>query len=68
LADGAPRIDGRPDADALRLACQLVEWAVSAAPDSSAARAAASEIYALRRDSERSLMAKGIYGEAAERR
>ena len=68
LAEDAPRIDGRADADALRLACQLIEWAVAAAPDSSAVIAAASEIYALRRDSERSLMAKGIYGEAAERK
>ncbi|NCY16584.1 MAG: MBL fold metallo-hydrolase [Actinobacteria bacterium] len=68
LADAAPRVDGRADPDALRLACQLVEWAVAAAPDSAAAIAAASEIYALRRDSERSLMAKGIYGEASERR
>jgi len=72
LADGARSAGGpigRPaDADSLRLACQLIEWAVVAEPDSAAAIAAASEIYALRRDSERSLMAKGIYGEAAERR
>jgi alkyl sulfatase BDS1-like metallo-beta-lactamase superfamily hydrolase len=72
LADGARNAGapaGRPaDADALRLACQLIEWAVVAEPASAAASAAASEIYALRRDSERSLMAKGIYGEAAERR
>jgi alkyl sulfatase BDS1-like metallo-beta-lactamase superfamily hydrolase len=72
LADGARTTAGSAgqpaDADALRLACQLIEWAVAAAPGSSAALAAASEIYALRRDSERSLMAKGIYGEAAERR
>jgi len=72
LADGARSAGGpigRPaDADSLRLACQLIEWAVVAEPDSAAATAAASEIYALRRDSERSLMAKGIYGEAAERR
>ncbi|MBU6329636.1 MAG: MBL fold metallo-hydrolase [Acidobacteria bacterium] len=67
LADATPRRDGRPDPEALRLACQLVEWALGAAPEDPAARAAAREIYALRRDSERSLMAKGIYGEAAER-
>jgi alkyl sulfatase BDS1-like metallo-beta-lactamase superfamily hydrolase len=49
----------------LRLACQLVEWAAAAGPDDPGARAAHAEIYALRRRHERSLMAQGVYGEAA---
>ena len=59
--------DSANDADSLRLSCQLIEWAVAAAPDDADAVRAASEIYGARRDLERSLMAKGIYGEAAER-
>ena len=59
--------DSANDADSLRLSCQLIEWAVAAAPDDADATRAASEIYGARRDLERSLMAKGIYGEAAER-
>lgn len=50
----------------LRLACHLVETAVQAAPDDRDAHVARAEIYALRRDQERSLMAKGIYRAAAE--
>jgi alkyl sulfatase BDS1-like metallo-beta-lactamase superfamily hydrolase len=49
----------------LRLACQLVELAVQAAPDDRAAHAARYEIYLARRKTESSLMAKGIYGAAA---
>ena len=40
----------------------LVEWAVAVAPDDAALHAARAEIYAARRKSELSLMAKGIYG------
>ncbi|MCD9624183.1 hypothetical protein LUW87_10000 [Rhabdothermincola sp. EGI L10124] len=55
------------DADGHRLACQLAEWAVQADPDDRTARAVAAEVYRARRRAERSLMAKGIYGAAAER-
>ncbi|HSL57712.1 MAG TPA: alkyl sulfatase dimerization domain-containing protein [Acidimicrobiales bacterium] len=48
----------------LRLACQLVELAVQAAPDSVEAHGARAEIYERRRKSESSLMAKGIFGHA----
>jgi alkyl sulfatase BDS1-like metallo-beta-lactamase superfamily hydrolase len=49
----------------LRLACQLVELAVQAAPDDPSAHRARAEIYDTRRRTESSLMAKGIYGWAA---
>ena len=49
----------------LRLAAQVVEWAVQAAPDDRAAHGARAEIYAARRAAEASLMAKGIFGSAA---
>jgi alkyl sulfatase BDS1-like metallo-beta-lactamase superfamily hydrolase len=45
----------------LRLACQLVEWAGSAADDP-ATHAARAAIYQARMDAESSLMAKGIFG------
>jgi alkyl sulfatase BDS1-like metallo-beta-lactamase superfamily hydrolase len=48
-----------------RLACHLVEMAVGAAPDDAGAHGARAEIYAERRKRESSLMAKGIYGDAA---
>lgn len=50
----------------LRLACHLVELAVGADPDDRDAHRARAEIYERRRHDERSLMAKGIYGWAAE--
>jgi alkyl sulfatase BDS1-like metallo-beta-lactamase superfamily hydrolase len=46
----------------LRLACALVEAATQASPEDRAAHAARAEIYRIRRKSELSLMAKGIYG------
>jgi len=55
------------DADGLRTACQLAEWAVQSAPDDPDALAAVRHVYSQRREAERSLMAKGIYGEAADR-
>ena len=55
------------DADGLRTACQLAEWAVQAAPDDAAALDAVRQVYDRRRRVESSLMAKGIYGEAADR-
>jgi alkyl sulfatase BDS1-like metallo-beta-lactamase superfamily hydrolase len=49
----------------LRLACELVEWAALAAPDDAGVHGARAEIYTERRRSELSLMARGIYGDAA---
>ena len=69
LAGGASALArrGRERAEAgeLRVACQLVELAVQAAPESRDAHAARAEVYTLRRDRELSLMAKGIFGDAA---
>ncbi len=48
-----------------RLACHLVEFAVLAAPDDRAAHAARAQVYQARRDTETSLMAKGIFGYTA---
>lgn len=48
-----------------RLACHLVELAVQAEPESAAAHAIRAEVYQTRRDRETSLMAKGIFGSAA---
>jgi len=44
-----------------RLACQLIEYAVAAEPESHAVHEARSQIYSARRGDETSLMAKGIY-------
>ena len=48
-----------------RLACQLAEMAALAAPDSKRVHAIRAEVYEARMKSELSLMARGIYGEAA---
>jgi alkyl sulfatase BDS1-like metallo-beta-lactamase superfamily hydrolase len=56
----------RADAGDLRLACQLVELAVQADPECRAAHAARADVYTLRRRDELSLMAKGIFGAAAQ--
>lgn len=48
----------------LRLACQLVEWARAVGPDDAEVRAIASEVYELRRSSETSLMARGVFAAA----
>ena len=53
------------DAGDLRTACELIELAVKAVPDHRAAHEARSELYARRRQSATSLMAKGIYESAA---
>ena len=67
LADRALALaDGGSDDD-LRLACQLVEWAAQADPAATDVAQAAASIYRSRRAAERSLMARGIYGTAAER-
>lgn len=69
LAGGAPAIAARAEEVAatgdFRLACQLIELAVQAEPDSTAAHGVRAEIYQARRNAEYSLMAKGIYAAAA---
>jgi len=49
----------------LPLACHLIELAVAAAPDDTGAQSARFDIYKERRKREGSLMAKGIFGQAA---
>jgi alkyl sulfatase BDS1-like metallo-beta-lactamase superfamily hydrolase len=49
-----------------RLACRLIELAVQAAPEDREAHAARYELYRDRRKQESSLMAKGIFGAAAQ--
>jgi alkyl sulfatase BDS1-like metallo-beta-lactamase superfamily hydrolase len=53
------------EAGDFRLACQLIELAVGAAPQDKSAHNARYEIYRDRRKVETSLMAKGIFGAAA---
>jgi alkyl sulfatase BDS1-like metallo-beta-lactamase superfamily hydrolase len=69
LAGGADALGERArqlaaDGD-FRLACELIELAVRAAPESRPLHGARAEIYEARRHRETSLMAKGIYGDAA---
>jgi alkyl sulfatase BDS1-like metallo-beta-lactamase superfamily hydrolase len=70
LAGGAGALSDRATvlaaAGDLRLAAQLAEWAVQAAPDDPAAHGVRADVYAARRHEERSLMAKGIYGAASK--
>ena len=65
---GADRLATRAvelaDAGDLRLACHLVELAAAAAPDDPAVHAARAAIYERRRQTETSLMTKGIYAAA----
>ncbi|MDZ7733559.1 MAG: alkyl sulfatase dimerization domain-containing protein [Acidimicrobiia bacterium] len=63
LADRAREL---ADAGDLRVACHLAELAVGAAPDDPDAHRARAEVYDRRRRAESSLMAKGIYGAAAD--
>jgi alkyl sulfatase BDS1-like metallo-beta-lactamase superfamily hydrolase len=69
LAGGAPALAARArevaDAGDLRLACQLVEWAVAADPEDRALHEARAEIYRARVKDERSLMARGVFSWAA---
>jgi hypothetical protein len=48
-----------------RVACHLAELAAFAAPDDKRVHELRAEVFQLRRDSETSLMAKGIFGSAA---
>jgi alkyl sulfatase BDS1-like metallo-beta-lactamase superfamily hydrolase len=61
LIDRAAELSGVGDH---RLACQLIEYAVAAEPESHRVHEARSTIYAARRRAETSLMAKGIYRSA----
>jgi alkyl sulfatase BDS1-like metallo-beta-lactamase superfamily hydrolase len=69
LAGGASVLAARAqqlcEAGDLRLACHLVELATLAAPEDKEVHAVRAEVFQARRDSETSLMAKGIYGYAA---
>ncbi len=68
LAGGAAELAERASAlcdSDLRLACQLVEFAAQAAPSDAEVHAVRHAIYSKRRDSELSLMARGIYATAA---
>ena len=53
------------DAGDWRLACHLIETATQAAPEGKEAHGARADIYKRRRKHETSLMAKGIFGQAA---
>ena len=68
LAGGAARLAERGQAlvdDDSRLACHLVEMAALAEPDNTAVHRIRSEVYQRRRGAETSLMAKAIFGDAA---
>jgi alkyl sulfatase BDS1-like metallo-beta-lactamase superfamily hydrolase len=68
LAGGAVKLAKRAEALAesdTRLACHLAEFAVQAEPDNKAIHALRAEVYQRRREGETSLMAKGIFGYAA---
>ncbi len=68
LAGGALKLATRAQEiaeDDPRLACHLAEFAAQAEPGNKAVHAIRAEVYQARRDQESSLMAKGIYGSAA---
>lgn len=71
LAGGAERLAGRAvelsGSGSHRVACHLAELAARAEPGSAAVHAARAEVYRRRREQETSLMARSIYGEAADR-
>jgi len=50
-----------------RLACHLIELAARAQPESVAVHAVRAAVYQARRDQERSLMAKGVFADAARK-
>ncbi len=68
LAGGAPKLAERGHAlmeSDPRLACHLVELAAQAEPENKSVHEVRAEVYQHRRDLETSLMAKGIFGAAA---
>ena len=68
LAGGADKLAHRAQAvaaDDIRLACHLVEMAALADPENAEIHELRAEIYQQRREGETSLMAKGIFGHAA---
>jgi alkyl sulfatase BDS1-like metallo-beta-lactamase superfamily hydrolase len=68
LSGGAMKLAERALALAdedIRVACHLAELAVLAEPDNKRAHALRAEVFQKRRDKETSLMAKGIFGHAA---
>lgn len=68
LAGGADKLAARGQtlmSSDPRLACHLVELAVQAQPGDKGLHAIRAEVYQRRRDGESSLMAKGIFGSAA---
>jgi alkyl sulfatase BDS1-like metallo-beta-lactamase superfamily hydrolase len=68
LAGGAAALAKKGQALAeedIRTACHLVEIAVQDEPDNRTAHAIRAEVFQLRRNNETSLMAKGIFGSAA---
>src|SRR5262249_5416364 len=64
----AARAEERASAGELALACQLVEWAARAAPGDAGVVEARRKIYRARAEAESSLMARGIFRDAAERK
>ena len=68
LAGGAAALAEHAQAvcdDDARLACHLIEFATLAEPGNAALHAIRAEVYQRRRNMETSLMAKGIFGDAA---
>ena len=69
LAGGAQALSARAQvlssAGEHRLACHLIEYAVAAAPADKSLHALRAQVYLRRRETETSLMAKGIFGTAA---
>jgi alkyl sulfatase BDS1-like metallo-beta-lactamase superfamily hydrolase len=64
----AARAEERAAAGELALACQLIEWAARAAPTDAGIIEARRKIYRARAETETSLMARGIFRDAAEKK
>lgn len=71
LAGGATALIDRAEklcaAGELRLACELAEWAGRASPEDAGIRARRAAIYRARAERETSLMARGVYEDAANK-
>jgi alkyl sulfatase BDS1-like metallo-beta-lactamase superfamily hydrolase len=63
----AARAEALADAGDLRLAGQLAEWAAAAAPEDPGVHRVRAAVYRRRREEATSLMAKGVYTDAAQR-